>query len=187
MVSLRGKNERRSRAVTTARITRAPADRKLPLIASQTFILHPEYPRLLSLFLSLSLCLSIKSPAIKVNRISLYHPSFVPRLTKADASLSRSTRLGCHRYTSLHDRAWSGFVHSERIRGFDGRHASMRYFPSAIETPSASIRERVRREKGSVTITRIVRQRLVIAVTVVEKKQSEISCSLSLHFSLSSK
>lgn len=49
MLRERCSREKRPRIanVSTARITRAPADRKLPLIASQTFILHPEYPRLL--------------------------------------------------------------------------------------------------------------------------------------------
>lgn len=52
-LSRRKTRDDREPRVTTARITRAPADRKLPLIATQTFILHPEHPRL-SLSLSMS-------------------------------------------------------------------------------------------------------------------------------------
>ena len=79
MLRERCSREKRPRIanVSTARITRAPADRKLPLIASQTFILHPEYPRLLLYPLPHVLRLLIKSLSIKLNRIPLYHPSFV--------------------------------------------------------------------------------------------------------------
>ena len=63
--------------VSTARIARAPADRKLPLIAWQTFILHPECPYRLLPFVPPPLrvrCLLIKFLSIKLNRIPLYHP-----------------------------------------------------------------------------------------------------------------
>lgn len=58
--------------VSTTGIIRAPADRKLPLIASQTFILYDEYPRLLSFPVSL-----IKSLSNDPSRLPLYHPPFV--------------------------------------------------------------------------------------------------------------
>lgn len=142
-LSRRKTRDDREPRVTTARITRAPADRKLPLIATQTFILHPEHPRL-SLSLSLYVFRLNPSPLRLIGFRLIIRPSFHD-LQKQTPLCRVQLDLVADRYTDLHDR--SGFVHSERIRWFDGRHASMRYFPSAIETPSASIR-------GSVTITR---------------------------------
>lgn len=168
LLALGEKNERRSRAVTTARITRAPADRKLPLIASQTFILHPEYPRLLSLSsplsLSLSVCLSIKSLAIKLNRISLYHPSFVPTNTTYKSRRlfvmwnATGNLLGSNRVATIDISRYISTEQTYIVRGVDsstrndtwflGGHASIptRYFPF-LSFETRSLRSLKRHER----------------------------------------
>ena len=81
--------EKRETIASRARITRAPADRKLPLIASQTFILHPEYPRL-------SPSLSLYVFRLNPSPLSLIGFRFIiPVLRSNEHDLQKQTPL-CH-------------------------------------------------------------------------------------------
>lgn len=112
---------------------------------SSSWISAAPFPLLASL--SLSLCLSIKSLAIKLNRISLYHPSFVPTNTTYKSrrlfvmSNATGNLLGSNRVATIDI---SRYISTERtyiVRGVDsstrndtwflGGHASIptRYFP----------------------------------------------------------